>query len=111
MPISKPSGSGGGGGRSAAPLGGWLKELTPTLLEYLSETQYDDGSPRQTATLTVFVETGVVKLCLNDRDLGRTAWVTSDSLENAIAAMEGRLADGSADWRSTSGGGRRPGRK
>lgn len=80
-------------------MSGILSELTPTLLEYLRDEQYADGTPRERATLTVFVEGGLCKVCLNDRQEGATAWASAGSLEDVLSLLEDRLAKGSAEWR------------
>jgi hypothetical protein len=72
----------------------------PVLWEYLTADQYDDGSRRTPSSLLVFVESGVVKVCLNDREVDRTLWASGGSLEDALAALDLKAGDGSADWRS-----------
>lgn len=88
-----------------------LAVLTPTLWAMLADVSWEDGSPRTTSTMTVFAEAGLVKLCLNDRDGGATAWASAASFELACEALEARLKDGSLEWRRagprTAGKGRR----
>jgi len=84
----------------------------PQLLEYLSLTVYEGGEKRQTSTLTIFVEDGFVKLCLNDRDAARTGWVAETTLEEAMKTLEGKLVSGQVEWRkswSGSAGGKKKG--
>jgi len=100
MAISRPSGAAANGGGSKPLVGGDAARDFPSVWEWLSSEQYDDGSARQTATLLVFVEEGRVKLCLNDRDGHRKAWVSgSDPLE-AFLSLEQCLSTGAVDWRS-----------
>jgi len=73
--------------------------LFPTLWSYLADATWSDGSARSTSTLTLFVEDGLVKLCLNDRELKRTCWSTGGTLEASAEALESRLAADNADWR------------
>lgn len=75
----------------------------PGLVEYLSLGRYEDGTPRQPSTITVFIESGRVKLSLNDRDVERSAYVTGEGLEDALKTMERHLVEGKADWRSWGG--------
>jgi hypothetical protein len=77
----------------------------PVLWEYLSAAVYEDGSNRTPSSLLAFVELGLVKICLNDRDLSRTGWVSGVSLEEALIALELKLGDGSLDWRAAKPGG------
>jgi len=78
--------------------------VTPAVIEYLTSVQYPDGSPRERSTVSVFVEDGVIKACLSDRDQARTLWRSGSSLEDAILGLEQAIADGTADWRRSGGG-------
>lgn len=78
----------------------------PELLEHLTATKWDDGSPRQTSTLLLFVEGGRLKGCLSDRACARTLWSSGPSMESLVQSFEVMLADGSAEWRAAGGGGK-----
>lgn len=82
-----------------------MQDRYPSTWAYLADTRYEDGEPRETATLMLLAEQGVVKACLNDRDNSRSAWVSGRSVEEALAALEAGLAEGRTEWR-----GRPPGR-
>lgn len=71
----------------------------PTLFEYLTCDRWDDDRPRETSTFTVCVDEGMVKVCINDRALRRSAWVSGVSFQNALDAAEAFLAEGKAGWR------------
>lgn len=86
-------------------LAGGLLESAPALMEYLTLTAWDDAKPRKTATLLLFVEEGQWKGCLNDRDAGRSLWVTGGSVEGVVATLEARLASGGGEWRRSYGKG------
>jgi hypothetical protein len=73
---------------------------TPGLWEYLTAWTYADGSQRVTSTLTVFLEEGMVKVCLNDRDKGRVAFVSGRTVTKTLEALEEGLQEGSLDWRA-----------
>jgi hypothetical protein len=81
---------------------GWYQQC-PATREYLELTQWEDGSPRQPSTVTIFVEHGLVKLCLHDRDQNRSCWVSGDSFEAAWASLEDGLAAGNVEWRERQG--------
>lgn len=110
MGIKRPETPSASGNGQGAPIEGMLGKKYPLVLEMLSATTYEDGGPRQTSTLLLFVEGGTVKGCLNDRDIGRTAWAASTTLEGLLASFESRLEKDGLEWRP--GGGKRPqGRK
>lgn len=75
----------------------------PTLLEWLTATRYSDGSPRILPTLLIFSESMEWRVCLNDRDNCRSAWKSGRSPEEALAALERALSEGSVDWRRSKG--------
>lgn len=97
--ASPPGGQGGGMVASA------FGEGYPALWEYLTLAAWDDGKPRQTATLTVFCEEGVVKLCLNDRDQDRSGWVSAATVETALERLDADLREDEVDWRRPKGRG------
>lgn len=78
--------------------------VTPAVVEYLTATAYPDGSQRERSTISLFLEDGVVKACLSDRDQARTLWRSGASVEDALMAVESAVADGTADWRKSGGG-------
>jgi len=49
--------------------------------------------------MTVCVDDGMVKICMNDRARRRSAWVSGVSVANALDAAEAFLAEGKAGWR------------
>lgn len=71
----------------------------PHVWDYLALSAYDDGTARQRATVTLFVDQDGPKACLNDRDLGRTLWRSGISFVALLDSLEAALADDSADWR------------
>jgi hypothetical protein len=75
----------------------------PTLHEYLTMTKYDKGEARVTSTLLVFVENGVLRLCLNDRDNLRSAFYTGETLATAMASLEMALLSERVEWKSKAG--------
>jgi len=78
--------------------------VTPAVVEYLTAVSYPDQSPRERSTISVFLEDGVVKACLSDRDQARTLWRSGPSVEDALMALETAVVDGTADWRRSGGG-------
>lgn len=72
----------------------------PLIVEHLTHASWDDGTPREVSTITVFVNDGRIKLCLNDREAQCSLYVTADTMQGAFASLEKQLASGPrADWR------------
>lgn len=77
----------------------WVQAY-PHLFEFLVDTRWEDGTERETGTLLLFAEAGRLKACLNDRALGRSVFLSAESLESLFSALQAGLADESLDWRS-----------
>lgn len=71
----------------------------PTVWSYLSDAVYEDGSSRQTSSLVVFVEDGLVKVCLSDRDQERSAFAAGSCLLDALEAINVGLETNAIQWR------------
>jgi hypothetical protein len=71
----------------------------PVLSDYLFESSWEDGTPRQTATMTIMAgpSTGF-KAVLNDRAMKRSLWVLADSTDDLFASLELLLADEETPW-------------
>lgn len=82
----------------------------PALGEYLTSTQYPDGSQRQTSSLTVFREDGYWKACLNERDQGLVMFVAENRFGSLLEALELLLQEESPPWRKATSKGRSGGR-
>lgn len=79
------------------------------ILDYMTQTQWEDGELRTTATLLLFAEEGTWKACLNDRANARSAWVSGLTPEACIEALEEGLETGEISWRASKGMPPRPG--
>lgn len=105
MPLKKPDPVAADGGVPQRARKGDEWVLYPTLMEYLAEDRYEDGSPRRTATLLIFFDQGEWKGCLNDRDTDRVAFVTATCPTAILVVLEDKLASSSIEWRAA----KRPG--
>lgn len=85
----------------------WMAPF-PGIWEMLTAGAFADGEARKGATLLLFVDEGVVKACLNDREQGMTAWASGAGLSDCLTALEEGLQGDTLVWRS---GGKRPGQK
>lgn len=79
--------------------GSGLFSKLPILWEYLQAEVYEDGQKRTPSTLTVFVEGRVVKLALNDKDVERSLYVSGETVEESLRALEKHLGLDKPDWR------------
>jgi len=77
-----------------------FRDEFPNLYDHLFATTYEDGSGRMTSTMLIFSENGVLKLCLNDRDNGRSVFITATEFLSLFSVIETGLASNSLDWRS-----------
>lgn len=75
----------------------------PTLHAHLTQTRWDDGSSRLPSTVLLFLEpSGEMKACLNDRANCRSCFITGETVEAILAAIEHALLNDTADWRTKS---------
>lgn len=79
----------------------------PAIWEYLSVDTHKDGSPRHTSSLTLFVDEGLLKCCVSDKDAGEVAFWSAETWEELLAALEADLSAGQGDWRAS----KKPARK
>jgi hypothetical protein len=76
----------------------------PGIWEMLTADTFADGEKRQTATVTLFFELGVTKVCLNDRASGVTAWASGTTPSDALDALESGLQGDTLAWRRSGPG-------
>lgn len=70
------------------------------VLAFLVDTLYADGQDRTPGSLTIFKGTdGSLRLCLNDKDLNESAFITASSLTELLRRADEGIASGSLDWR------------
>jgi len=77
----------------------------PALWEFLTSAVYDDGSKRALPTLMLFLHDGRLTAALNDRDNVQTVFVSGDSPEAILDALERGLVGESHQWRPNNKGG------
>lgn len=71
----------------------------PTIWEYMTTARYDSGESRELSTLMVLFEHGQAKCCLNDRAEHRSMWVSAESFEGALKALEASLEAETGTWK------------
>lgn len=72
----------------------------PSLCEFLSSSQWADGSPRALGTLLVFLDQNRIKACLSDRDQGLVAFAVAGSISELLLTCDRLVSDPSTDWRA-----------
>lgn len=110
--VLRRSGSGAGSSGGVA----WhgpdddLLSPYPGVCDFLGQDQWEDGSPRVTGSLTLFLDDGRLKACVSDKDGHRILFVTGSTLAAILDAVEVAVVSGEGDWRPVrqpAGGGRR----
>jgi len=104
MALQRVDASNSSGPLQAAQDPGWASSY-PMLFEMLVTTRWDDGKPREVATLLLVAEGGVWKGMLNDRANRRTAWLSGATVDELLDAFETGLATASLGWRVTPSSG------
>lgn len=92
-------------GVSAVSLEGKLSRAYEALLTHIVATTWPDGSERQGSSLTLFVDEGALKACLNDKGNDLVAFVSAESLEGLLGALEAGLREDKLDWRPSRASG------
>lgn len=103
-PVPAPSPV-SGNGQVAMPAD--LKERAPTLGNWLCSPVWPDGELRQPSSLIVFMEGGMFKAGLNDKDNNMILWASCKSFNDLLEALEARLTDDQVDWRKSRSKGKR----
>jgi hypothetical protein len=100
--FKRPDATVGGGGKGSGKVEDkdFAKEA-PTLLAYLQEDAWPDGQDRQRSSIVLFVEDGMLKACLSEKDTSSTLWASSRNFWGILEALEGRLTEDAPDWRKS----------
>jgi hypothetical protein len=72
----------------------------PTVQEFLFSSKWPDGQPRSTGTILLFTDLGQLKARVVDKDGSRVAFVSAESLERILDAIEQGLQTDHLDWRA-----------
>lgn len=71
----------------------------PSIVGFLRDEKWDDGSPRQTGTILLMCSEGMWKAWVNDKDVKRSAFVSSDSLRGLLDEVNDGIELDNLDWR------------
>jgi hypothetical protein len=89
----------------------WLAKQCPAVHEYMTVGELPGGEVRQLSTLTVFVEGGLWKACLSEKDAEVNLFASGADLESLLDNLEERLTASHVDWRRKGGVNGRPSQK
>jgi hypothetical protein len=95
----KPAAVNGSASSTSKSLGAGLLSPFSELWGFLTTTQYEDGTKRQTGKLSVSCESGMLGLLLTDPETGQYAFLNGHSLDDLLLEAETRMGDGSLSWR------------
>lgn len=76
------------------------KSLFPTLWDYMTQDRWDDGTPRETSSLLIFAQDGMLKAMLRDRENGQCLWTAGVSVATVMFQLDTALNDPNADWKA-----------
>lgn len=80
----------------------------PSLWSFLTQAEWEDGSSRQTGTLTLMVQDGMAKICVNDRDSESSCFVSGSSFTTLFKVVDTALAEGKLEFRLNPWARRKP---
>lgn len=72
----------------------------PELIAHLADGSWDDGSPRKTGRLSVFVQDGIWKACLTEPEGSAVAFISAPSFAALADAVEEALQTGRLEWKT-----------
>jgi len=96
--MKKKAPKGGSGARlHAGP--DLLKGHYPNLAEFLTCGVYDDGTPRESPTITLWATGGQWKCILKDRAEDLVMWLSAEKFLELVALIESMCLEEDGPWR------------
>jgi len=71
----------------------------PVLWSHLTQVEWSKDEPRETSSLLVFHQDGMLKGMIRDREAGLCLWMAAGSMTGLLGALEAGLCDPQAEWR------------
>lgn len=99
MGLKKPAGNGTNGVGMDTLRSGLVWGARPSLAEFMTDGEYEDGSKRVLPTLMVFVGDGQWQAWLHDREEARGCFASGSTLEEALGALDEGLCLDTLSWR------------
>lgn len=87
------------GSSESSPVDEATSKKMPSLWEWLTAHRDETGEARETGTILIFCEEGLVKVCACNRDTGHVAFISAKTLQDAFLKLDKGLANDSLDWR------------
>jgi len=72
----------------------------PNIFAFMTDTKYDDGSPRMAGSISIFTQIGVLKACVSDKDNKRVCFVEAPSLAELFGLIELAICDDCTEWKA-----------
>jgi len=72
----------------------------PTIMAFLKDEKFDDGTPRMPGTISLFCKGGCLTFAINDRVRNVTAYVNAHTFVEALDLIERGIFDDSLDWKT-----------
>lgn len=84
----------------------WPKEFheRSDLADFLLQITWDDGSERETGSISIFSQNGRVGACLTDKAQGRMAFVTISLGGSVLDELDHAIGDEDLVWKPYLGG-------
>lgn len=101
MPLQKPQIAGSSSGVSSLPVErGKVLIAFASVLDFLSTKSWPDGSVRVTGTITLSMENSLWKACVKCRDSGGVAFVSAETPDGLLKALDKGLEANNLEWRN-----------
>jgi len=71
----------------------------PTMYAFLHDRTFDDKTPRQPGSISIFCRNGVLTASINDKELKQVAYCSALSLGELLASIETVLNDDDTEWK------------
>jgi hypothetical protein len=69
------------------------------LCDFLTVTQWEDGTPRETGTLSLYMQNGRLGVCITDKAQGRMAFITISLQGSILDEIDHALGDEDLVWK------------
>jgi hypothetical protein len=74
----------------------------PSLHAFLFDPKYEDGSPRFVGSVSIFVQMGILKMAVNDKDRNVVAFASAPTWAELLFVVDEGICKDSLDWKASS---------